>query len=173
MPGSHIGLAGNGMADGLARAPCMLDEGDMAAEPSLRCQRNTIYSARFAMTIQRREAESAISVSIQHHDHFLHTCYKYRRRGVMVRRHNVVSARLRLGYRPLWQAAQTLDMPHYSSCMLCNRPNANTLDHYYHQCPTVRDLLPQGQTLVQICKYLLSDDNLEVMLTRHPNFGGC
>ncbi|KAK3851045.1 hypothetical protein Pcinc_042270 [Petrolisthes cinctipes] len=77
---SHIGLAGNDMADGLAKAACVLDVGDMAAEPSLRCQRNTIYSAGFAMT---------------------------------------------------------------------------------------------GQTLVQICKYLLSDDNLEVILTRHPNFGGC
>ncbi|KAK3886787.1 hypothetical protein Pcinc_008792 [Petrolisthes cinctipes] len=44
---SHIGLAGNDMADGLAKAACMLDVGDMAAEPSLRCQRNTIYSAGY------------------------------------------------------------------------------------------------------------------------------
>ncbi|KAK3878397.1 hypothetical protein Pcinc_016981 [Petrolisthes cinctipes] len=50
---SHIGLAGNDMADGLAKAACMLDVGDMAAEPSLRCQRNTIYSAGFAMIVQR------------------------------------------------------------------------------------------------------------------------
>ncbi|KAK3884794.1 hypothetical protein Pcinc_010980 [Petrolisthes cinctipes] len=47
---SHIGLAGNDMADGLPKAAFMLDVGDMAAEPSLRCQRNTIYSAGFAMT---------------------------------------------------------------------------------------------------------------------------
>ncbi|KAK3879599.1 hypothetical protein Pcinc_015842 [Petrolisthes cinctipes] len=50
---SHIGLAGNDMADGLAKAACMLDVGDMAAEPSLRCQRNTIYSAGFAMTCRQ------------------------------------------------------------------------------------------------------------------------
>ncbi|KAK7084526.1 hypothetical protein SK128_000667 [Halocaridina rubra] len=35
------------------------------------------------MTVQRRDTERANSVSIQHHDHFLHSRYKYRRRGLM------------------------------------------------------------------------------------------
>ncbi|KAK4311399.1 hypothetical protein Pmani_017095 [Petrolisthes manimaculis] len=61
MPGYHIGLAGNGMADGLARAPCMLDEGDMAAEPSLRCQQNTIYSAEFAMTDRQYQLDIVLA----------------------------------------------------------------------------------------------------------------
>ncbi|KAK7066143.1 hypothetical protein SK128_017683, partial [Halocaridina rubra] len=39
--------------------------------------------------------------------------------------------------------SQTLDMPQYTSCKLCDRPNANTLDHYCLQCPTVRDVLPR------------------------------
>lgn len=98
---SHIGLAGNATADGFAKAACLLDVDDMGAEPSLRCQQNTIYSAGFAMTVQCRNAERANSVSIQHHDHFLHSRYKYRKRGLMVRRHNAVSARLRLRYWPL------------------------------------------------------------------------
>ncbi|KAK7075594.1 hypothetical protein SK128_016363 [Halocaridina rubra] len=65
-------------------AACMLDGHAVDTEPSLRCLRNIIYSAGFAMTVQRRDTERANSVSIQHHDHFLHSRYKYRRRGLML-----------------------------------------------------------------------------------------
>ncbi len=159
--------------DRLAKAACALGLDDANAVSSLLCFRNIIYSAAHAKTVHRRDAERANSVSIQHHDHFLQGRHKYRRHGLMVRRHNVVSARIRLGYRPVWQVSQAEDVLHYSSCKLCNRPNANTLDHYCLQCPTVTDLLPQGQDLLHICKYLLTDDKLDVVLARHPHFGGC
>ena len=169
---SHIGLVGNDTADRLARDACALVADDVDAVASLPCIRKVIHSAALAPIVHRRNTERANSVSIQHHDNFLHDRHEYRRRGLMVRRHNVVSARIRLGYRPLWQVSQAEDVPHYSSCKLCNAPNANTLDHYCLQCPTVIHLLPQGQTLTQICKHLLSDDNLDVLLVRHPQFGG-
>ena len=170
---SHIGLAGNDTVDSLAKAACTLDLGDADPVPSLRCLRKYIHQAALATTTHRRDAERPNSVSIQHHDHFLHFKHKYRRHGFMVRRHNVVSARLRLGYRPVWQVSQTEDMPHFSSCKQCNQPDANTLDHYCLQCPTVRDSLPQGLNLLKMCKYLLSNDNLDTVLARHPHFGGC
>ncbi|XP_042891046.1 uncharacterized protein LOC122265711 [Penaeus japonicus] len=170
---SHIGLIGNDKVDRLAKEACALDLDDATALPSLRCFRISIFSAAHAITTHRRNAERTNSVSIQHHDHFLQSPYKYRQHGLMVRRHNVVSARLRLGYRPVWQVSQAEDVPRFSSCKLCNRPNANTLDHYCLHCPAVTNLLPQGQTLLQICKHLLTDDNLDVLLARHPHFGGC
>ncbi|MPC71534.1 hypothetical protein E2C01_065813 [Portunus trituberculatus] len=43
-----------------------------------------------------------------------------------------------------------------------NTPNANTLDHYCLHCPTVINLLPQGLDLINVCKYLLTDDHLDV-----------
>ncbi|KAK7084013.1 hypothetical protein SK128_028444 [Halocaridina rubra] len=89
---SHIGLTGNDTAERLAKAAYILDGHAVDAEPSLRCLRNIIYSAAFAMTVQRRDTEKANSVSIQHHDHFLHSRYKYRRH-----RH--------WGYRPVIQGA--------------------------------------------------------------------
>ena len=170
---SHIGLAGNDTVDRLAKAACALDLAGVNAVPSTRCFRKRIYAAAHAQTVRRRDAERATSVSIQHHDQFLECHHKYRRHGLMVRRHNVVSARLRLGYRPVWQVAQADDMPQYSSCKLCDRHNANNLEHYCLQCPTVAHLLPRGQNLVNICKYLLTDHNLDLILTRHPHFGGC
>ena len=171
---SHIGLTGNDMVDRLAKAACALNtDDDDDTVPSLRCFRTNIYSAAYAMTVHRRDAERANSVSIQHHDHFLQSRHKYRRYGVMVRRHNVVSARLRLGYRPVWQVSQAEDVPHYSSCKLCNCPNANNLQHYCLECPTVRGLLPQGLSLTDTCAYLLTGDNLDKILLQFPYFGGC
>ena len=119
-----------------------------------------------------RDSERANSVSIQHYDNFIDVLHKYRRNGLMVRRHNVVSARLRLGYRPVWQVAQAEDVPHYSTCKLCHLVNANTLQHYCLSCPAVRDLLPQGQDLIFVCNHLLQDDNLDLMLMRFQYFGG-
>ncbi|MPC53205.1 hypothetical protein E2C01_047093 [Portunus trituberculatus] len=75
-------------------------------------------------------------------------------------------------YRPVWQVSQAQDMPHYS-CRMCNTPNTNILDHYCLHCPTVINLLPQGLDLINIiCKYLLTDDHFDVILTRHPHFDG-
>ena len=116
-------------------------------------------------------AERAQSVSILHYDHFRLTPPRYRRHGLMVRRHNIVSARLRLGYRPLWQVSEAGDVPHYT-CKLCDRPNANSLHHYCLEWPSVRDLLPQGQEIIAVCRFLLKDSNLDTVLVHHPHFGG-
>ncbi|MPC67311.1 hypothetical protein E2C01_061484 [Portunus trituberculatus] len=97
----------------------------------------------------------------------------YRRRGVMVRRHNVVSARLRLGYRPVWQVAGQVDVPLFPSCHLCGIPKGNSLDHYCLHCPEVDGLLPRGLSLLDVCRHLLNEDNLDVLLARCPCFGGC
>ncbi|XP_045107578.1 uncharacterized protein LOC123502520 [Portunus trituberculatus] len=88
----------------------------------------------------------------------------------MVRRHNVVCALLRPGWRPVWQVAGAADGPHFSSCKLCDAPLGNTLHHYCLQCPLVTHFLPQGLTLIETCQYLLSSDALEVLLMRHPHF---
>ncbi len=122
---SHIGLAGNDTVDRLAKAACALGLDDANTVSSLRCFRNIIYSAAHAKTVHRRDAERANSVFIQHHDHFLQGRHKYRRHGLMVRRHNVVSTRIRLGYRRVWQVSPAEDVRRYSACKLCARPTAN------------------------------------------------
>lgn len=63
-------------------------------------------------------------------------------------------------------------MPQYSSCQLCDSLNADNLDHYCLQCPAVADLIPLRHSTVDVCKYLLTDDHLDVILVRHPRFGG-
>ncbi|MPC78248.1 hypothetical protein E2C01_072733 [Portunus trituberculatus] len=87
-------------------------------------------------------------------------------------RHNVVSARLRLGYKHLWQVAGEPDVPQFSSCPVCYIPNGNTLQHCL-TCPEASDMLPQGQPLLTVCQDLLTHDNLDRVLARHELFGNC
>ncbi len=90
----------------------------------------------------------------------------------MVRRRNVVSARLRLGYRPPWQVAGVEGEPEFAECRLCRAPLSNTIEHYCLTCPIVRGLLPQGQPLDAVCRHLLHHEFLDIILVRHPRFGG-
>ncbi len=97
---SYVGLCHNATADRLAKEACRLPlRGD---EPPLflPCYLSRVCSVAFLPAWRRRDAERPHSVTINHYESVCRHKYSYRRRGLMVRRHNVVSARLRLGYRP-------------------------------------------------------------------------
>ncbi|KAG0716294.1 hypothetical protein GWK47_010036 [Chionoecetes opilio] len=167
------GLNGVVTLDGLAKAVCGLPPNGNGPSPSLLCYRARLRSDALLSTARSRDTLRGDSVSIQHYDVIRAHRYKYRRRGLMVRRHNVVSARLRLGYRPVWQVAGMVEEPHFTSCQLCDAPSSNTLAHYCLHCHVVRDMLPRGLPLTEICRFLLVHDNLDTILVRHPRFGGC
>ena len=94
---SHLEIAANDRVELLAKGACKLPLPDDTT-PSLPCYKRIIHSA-FSL-LSTAWMLSAPSVSIQHYDHFRLTP-RHRRHGLMVRRHNIVSARLQLGYRPL------------------------------------------------------------------------
>ena len=169
---SHIGITHSDHVDSLAKAACRLPCRSADPSPSLSCFLTKVRAHAFLSTSHDRDQQRPQSVSIQHYDAFRHHRYKYRRRGLMVRRHNVLSARLRLGYRPVWQVAGMEDAPHFTTCLLCDAPNSNTLQHYCLHCPTLDGLLPRGLPLIDVCRHLLSSDNLDNLLTRYPRFGG-
>ncbi|KAG0712907.1 hypothetical protein GWK47_017388 [Chionoecetes opilio] len=165
------GIRYSDMVDNIAKAACSLPPSDAGPSPSVSCSLSKVRAATFLPSSHLMDCQRAVCVSIQHYDAFRHHRYKYRRRGLMIRRHNVVSARLRLGYRPFWQGAGVEDEPHFS-CPLCHSPNASTLEHYCLSCPEVRDMLPRGQPLLDICRHLLVHDNLEALLPRYPSSFG-
>ncbi|MPD01897.1 hypothetical protein E2C01_097445 [Portunus trituberculatus] len=105
---------------------------------------------------RRRDNERPHSVTIQHYGSVCRHKYTYRRRGLMVRRYNVVSARLQLGFRPPWQIAGVEGEPPYTDCRLCRAPLSNTIQNYCMECPAVSHLLPQGLSLDAVCRYLLT-----------------
>ncbi|XP_037772401.1 uncharacterized protein LOC119568073 [Penaeus monodon] len=170
---SHVGVAANDVVDRLAKAACRLALPAADASPAtLSHYKRRIRTSAQLSTTRRRNVERPASVSIQHYDHFASRPYKYRRRGLLVRRHNVVAARLRLGYRPVWQVGEAEDVPQYSSCKLCDAYNANHLQHYCLECPKVADLISNRDSVLDVCKYLLAEDNLDVILLQYPYFGG-
>ena len=129
---SHVGLIGNDTVDCLAKAACGQNLPVVCSPPSLRYYRNILYSVHNAQAVNHRNTERATSVSIQHYDHFIDTVHKYRCHGFMVRRHNVVSARHRLGYRPVWQVSKDDEVPQYFTWKLCHIPNVFLKVLSYH-----------------------------------------
>ena len=169
---SHIDISYSDTVDKLAKAACRLPRRGGGPSPSLSCHLARVRKHSFLSTSQQRDLQRAHSVSIHHYDSFRHHRYKYRRRGLMVRRHNVVAARLRLGYRPVWQVAGVDGEPPYTACLLCHEPRANTLEHYCLLCPVVQPLLPHNQPLVTVCRHLLHHEALDELLLRFPQFCG-
>lgn len=169
---SHIGLHHNTTVDRLAKEACCLPRRDDGRPLSLPCYLGRVRSAAFLPGQRRRDIERPYNVTITHYESVCRSPYAYRRRGLMVRRHNVVSARLRLGYRPPWQIAGVEGEPNYAACRLCHAPLSNTIEHYCLVCPTVRHLLPQGLPLDAVCRNLLNHDVLDTLLVRFPRFGG-
>ena len=114
--------------------------------------------------IVREPTESPFNTDVFRHR------YKYRRRGLMVRLHNVVAARLFLGYRPVWQVAG-LNEERLPLLLLpaLSGPQHQQLDNYCLHCPIVADMLPRGWPLVTICRHLLANDNLDEIPARSAN----
>ncbi|XP_050709726.1 uncharacterized protein LOC126994457 [Eriocheir sinensis] len=160
------------LSNRLAKEACRLPPCGDGRPLSLPCHLSRVRSAAFLPARRRRDAERPHSVTINHYESVCRHKYSYRRRGLTVRRHNVVSARLQLGYRPPWQVAGVEGEPVFTKCRLCCSPMSNTIEHYCLACPTVRGLLPQGQPLDAVCRHLLNHDFLDTILVRHPRFGG-
>ncbi|MPC55661.1 hypothetical protein E2C01_049603 [Portunus trituberculatus] len=169
---SHIGLRHNTTVDRLAKEACRLPLCGAGHSLSLPCYLGRIRSAAFLPGQCRRGVERPYSVTINHYVSVCRSPYSYLRRGLMVRRHNVVSVRLRLGNRPPWQVAGVVGEPAYVACRLCHAPQANTIEHYCVAYPAVRHLLPQGLPLDAVCRHLLPHDVLDELLVRFPRFGG-
>ncbi len=97
---SHVCVPHNATADRLAKEACRLPPRGDGRPLSLPCHLSRVRSAVFLPTRRRRDAERPHSVTITHYESVCRHKYCYRRRGLMVQRHNVVSARLGLDYRP-------------------------------------------------------------------------
>ncbi|KAK7071096.1 hypothetical protein SK128_008130 [Halocaridina rubra] len=151
----------NDMVGLLAKTACelLLPEAD-PSPGSLSLYKRKIGAAAHLPILHHKNTGRPLSVTIQHYDHFSHP-YKRRRCGHLVRRHNVVSAPLRLGYRPVWQVGSAGDVPQYSSCKLCGTSNANNIQYYCMECPEVVDLITHRQSDTEACQYLLTDDHLD------------
>ncbi len=90
---SHIGLHPNDTVDRLAKEACRLPDHGDGRPLSLPCYLTRVRSAAFLPEQRRRDTERPYSVTIRHYESVCRTKYTYRRRGLMVRRHQGVKTR--------------------------------------------------------------------------------
>lgn len=167
---SHINIFSSNRVDGLAKAACVLPPPPIGLPTPLSRVLTCIRETAHRTVYQGRENQREESATIRHYDSFRNRKYMYRRRGVMMRRHIVVSVRLRLGYSTLWEVARIRDVSQFSFCPLCGAEECNTLEHHCLHCPELDDLLPRNVPLVEVCKHLMNHDNLDKILARYPKF---
>ncbi|MPC53339.1 hypothetical protein E2C01_047229 [Portunus trituberculatus] len=168
---SDVCLA-NATAEHLTKEACDLPPREDGCPLFLSCYFSRVRSSALLPVRCRRDAVRPLSVTIHHYDSVCLQKCTYRRRSLMLRRHNVVSARLRLGYRLPGQISEVEGEPPYTECRLCHAPNCNTIEHYCLQCPAVHDVVTRGQTLVAMCQHLLQHHILEELLAQFPRFMG-
>lgn len=144
---SQIDIFCSDNVDALAKAACHLPPSAPGVTPPLSSALTCIKAAAHFSINQALDLQGEASTSIRHYDSFRCHRYKHRRRGIMVRGHIVVSARRRLGYRPVWQVAGLPDAPHIFSCPTCVALDSNTLKHHCLHCLEVDDLLPEVSCL--------------------------
>ena len=98
-------------------------------------------------------------------DVFIYGLYKTRTRQC-----DIVTARIRLGYRLYWQVS-TANNVEETKCKLCNEEYKRTLVHYISECHVIQPFRPPSMRYGELCSYFISSDVLEDILMLYPKFG--
>ena len=77
------------------------------------------------------------SPSIKHYEKFVNIKHCYGKENILAGPCDRIAARIRLGYRKVWELNQEKigrANPEYSNCVLCKKVHASTLMHYICFC---------------------------------------
>lgn len=166
---AHIGLSRHDAVDRLAKLACHKPAVDVPVGLSCTTIKGVLTQRTFEDLEEERDYQRFTSVSIHHNDLFCDTPHHYGRHKTLTRHCDIVAARIRLGYRYLWQLQDNPPVSH-TKCKLCDEPQKHTVQHYIIECPTIAALRPPGVQYLEFCQLLLSTDLLEDILLLHPSF---
>ena len=167
---AHVGIEGNERADALAKT------GSKKQSP-----REEVINMKQFRTILKSETneehrlameyERLASSSLKHYKKFINNKHFYGKGKMHTGQCDRIAARIRLGYRNIWE----LDYERtgcanseYSSCVLCNSPNANKLMHYVCYCPELKPFRPEGMQYHQLCIHFCKPETLYPILCLYP-----
>ena len=167
---AHVGIAGNEKADKLAKAGTKKQ--NLSEEVINMRQFRTILKSE--SNEERRlemEYERLVSSSLKHYKKFMNNKHFYGKGKLYTGPCDRLAARIRLGYRNIWELnyerTGSVD-PKYSSCSLCNAPHANKLLHYISYCPELEPFRPKRMRFHQLCKHFCSPETLYPILSLYP-----
>ena len=167
---SHVGITKHDVADKLANQACRNENIDKDYGIPLTIIRNIKLSTMREDLHLLRNSQRPESCSIKHYDNYCNTKHTYGKYKHRTRQCDVVIARIRLGYRYLWQVKDGDPLPKFSNCRLCESPLKHTLEHYITECEVVKDFRPSGMRYSELCKHYIETGTIEDILELYPKF---
>ena len=164
---AHIGISRHDAVDRLAKVACQKPVVDEHVGLSCNTIKRVLRNHAIEDLEEERNFQRFNSVSIHNYDLFSSAPHKYGQHKTLTRPCDVVAARIRLGYRYLWQL-QDNPPENHTKCKLCNEPFKHTLEHYIMECPTIAAFRPPGVLYFEFCETLLNTNLLEDILMIHP-----
>ena len=169
---AHVGIAGNETADKLAKAGSK-KTGAPPEKINLKqlrriLQKETAEARELAMI-----GEWCDSSSIKHYERFSNIKHYYGKANILAGPCDRIAARIRLGYRKVWELNQEKTgraNPEYSNCVLCKKVHANTLMHYICFCSKLDPFRPKEKTFHELCLHFCKPENIIPVLTAFPGF---
>lgn len=83
---------------------------------------------------------------------------------------DIVAARIRLGYRYIWQVLNKEPTDELSSCQVCGEPLKHLPEHYISECPETAEFRPPGMPYRNLCQHLTETDVLDEIFYLNPDY---
>ena len=134
---AHVGHKPHDMADALAKDACN------NPTPQVLLPLSKATAARILRDDVREEiqlrinAERPGSMSVKHYDQYRGVKHTYGKHRILTRRCDIAAARIRLGYRYLWQVTNKQPTAEQAQCRICSAPQSRTLPHYISECQAI------------------------------------
>ena len=166
---SHIAIARHDLADKLAREACTKPDVDMdLGIPLARVKHAQVRSNKEDLQ-DLRNSQRPASISVKHYDQYVNVRFIYGTHKARTRQCDIVTARIRLGYRHIWQVNETGNVE-YTKCKLCDAEFKHTLEHYIAECHVIEPFRPPNKRYQEICDFFTNTDVLEDILALYPKF---
>ena len=168
---SHIGIVMNDRADDLARSACQKQNVECSFGLPLKLFKTALTQNSFQTLYDLRCNARSESCTVRHYDAVCTYIIPYGQYHSNSRLCDLVTARIRLGYRYLWQIRSGADRTMRSvSCRVCKMPYGHTLEHYILSCKAVEKYRPSDLDFIALCRYFTESGILSVILREFPLF---
>ena len=168
---SHINIIMHDRADEYARMACHKPEVECSFGLPLKVIKTVMTQDSFHELHNLRSYLRNESSTVKHYDAVCRYVIPYGQYTDKSRLCDVVTARIRLGYRYMWQMhPDTVRTPDTINCKVCNMPYGHHLEHYVLACRYIEKFRPKDLNFIELCQYFTESGTLQDILNEYPMF---